>query len=373
MSALADGPEVVESTAVDVTPSNVVALPAPATLPALAEATDATAADLVGRLELIKTAMRTAMEENVDYGRIPGAPKPTLFKPGAEKLAVLFRLDVQTVTEKIWGPGEHLTVSGMTTVFHAPSGVRLGNGEGMCSTRERNYAKRQANRRCPHCEMDTIIKGKEEYGGGWLCFVKKGGCGAKWPDGSAVIEAQPIGEIDNPDLPDFWNTVVKMAKKRAVIDAILLTTGASAIFTQDIGEGGTADDPPAPPQRTAPQQQAAPATSRPASNQPTADPPRPAGRPAGLAQRQEIEALAKQITPGQFANVLLVAGGAPEKRWDDLDAAQRWADRALDHLPASLVDAVKDGIADILDARARRASRPSSSTRRRRGHGRRTR
>lgn len=281
--------EVVEGAVVEAAPSNVVHLPA--ALPSLADATDATAADLVARLDLIKTAMRTAMQEGIDYGRIPGAPKPTLFKPGAEKLAVLFRLDVQTVTEKIWGPGEHLTVSGMTTVFHAPTRVRLGNGEGMCTTRERNYAKRQANRSCPQCGVDAIIKGKDEYGGGWVCFAKKGGCGWKWPDGAPAIEAQAVGEIDNPDLPDFWNTVVKMAKKRAVIDAILLTTGASAIFTQDVGEGGA----PAPPEP--------PATPR----QPS--PPPPVSLPDAVLE-QVIAAILATRRSHDWARMQLVALGA---------------------------------------------------------------
>lgn len=33
---------------------------------------------------------------------------------------------------------------------------------------------------CPKCGAAAIIKGKEEYGGGWVCFKKKGGCGAKF-------------------------------------------------------------------------------------------------------------------------------------------------------------------------------------------------
>lgn len=34
---------------------------------------------------------------------------------------------------------------------------------------------------CPECKKtDAVIKGKAEYGGGYLCFKKKGGCGAKW-------------------------------------------------------------------------------------------------------------------------------------------------------------------------------------------------
>jgi hypothetical protein len=48
-------------------------------------------------------------------------------------------------------------------------------------------------------------------------------------------KALTVGEIENPDLPDTWNAVDKMAKKRGYVDAVLSVTGASAIFTQDIG------------------------------------------------------------------------------------------------------------------------------------------
>ena len=40
---------------------------------------------------------------------------------------------------------------------------------------------------CPTCGKDAIIKGKEEYGGGWLCYKAKGGCGAKFATDPATI------------------------------------------------------------------------------------------------------------------------------------------------------------------------------------------
>jgi len=52
-----------------------------------------------------------------------------------------------------------------------------------------------------------------------------------------VILGQSVGEIENPDLPDQWNTVIKMSEKRARVGAVLAVTGASAIFTQDLDEG----------------------------------------------------------------------------------------------------------------------------------------
>jgi hypothetical protein len=115
----------------------------------------------------------------------------------------------------------------------AESGVRVR------SSRERNRAYRKQERTCLDCEQPAVIKGKAEYGAGWLCWRKKGGCGAKFPDGDQRIEAQQVGEIENPDLPDTWNAVDKMAKKRGYVDAVLSVTGASAIFTQDIGADPT--------------------------------------------------------------------------------------------------------------------------------------
>lgn len=236
-------PEVIDGEAVEEPePTRALATVPPQTL---AVTPSVKAEELVERLDVIKQAMTTAMTAGVDYGVIPGTgSKPTLLKPGAEKLGVLFQLDVQLENTKTWD-GDHLTVESRATVYHAPTGARLGFGEGMCSTRERKYGKRRQDRSCPACGAATIIKGKAEYGGGWLCFKKKGGCGAKYRDGDQAIEAQAVGEIDNPDLPDVWNTCVKMAEKRARVDAVLAVTGASALFTQDV-EDMVQPDAPSP-------------------------------------------------------------------------------------------------------------------------------
>jgi len=143
-----------------------------------------------------------ALTEDVDYGKIPGVEKPSLWKPGAEKLCVLFMLDPQTDVEERYSPDGHLNVIARTTMYHSPTGARLGSGIGICTTKETRYAYRQGQRVCPECGEAAIIKGKEEYGGGWLCFKKKNGCGEKWADGDPGIESQTTGRTDNPDLPD---------------------------------------------------------------------------------------------------------------------------------------------------------------------------
>lgn len=204
---------------------------------ALAVAPVVTADDLVQRLSTIREAMQKAMQPNVDYGVIPGTQgKPTLLKPGAEKLGALFQLDVQIDNEKIWHDDGHLTVISRATVHHQPTGTRLGGGEGICTTREAKYAFRSGQWLCPACGKPTVLKskqGKDEF----FCWSKKGGCGKTFAKGTPEYETlakTDTSQTPNPNLADSYNTVDKMASKRSRIDAVLAVTGASALFTQDV-------------------------------------------------------------------------------------------------------------------------------------------
>jgi len=71
-----------------------------------------------------------------------------------------------------------------------------------------------------------------------LCFKKSGGCGAKWEDGAEEIESQTIGRVENEDIYSQVNTILKMAKKRALVDAALSAGRLSQVFTQDIEDMG---------------------------------------------------------------------------------------------------------------------------------------
>jgi hypothetical protein len=194
--------------------------------------------DVRSQVNLIQMVMREVMKKDEHYGVIPGTgTKPTLLKAGAEKLCLTFRLDPQyEITERQEGP--HLTVTSKCTLWHIPSGQRFGSGMGSCSTRESKYAYRQAQRKCPNCGAEAIIKGKdfknEGKPTGWICFSKKGGCGTKFKDGAPEIESQKVGRTPNEDLADQYNTVLKMANKRSLVAAVLNATAASDIFTQDI-------------------------------------------------------------------------------------------------------------------------------------------
>ena len=194
--------------------------------------------ELVAQVRKIQLVMKEVMRDGEHFGVIPGTNKPTLYKAGAEKLCVVFRLRPEFESVEYWD-GAHLTVKSRCTLVHIPTGQSFGTGEGMCSTKESKYGKRKGERLCPQCGVAAIIKGKdfktgETKGQGWVCWKKKDGCNAKFKDGDPAIESQETGTVENPDLPDLYNTVLKMANKRAHTAAVLLSTAASDIFTQDL-------------------------------------------------------------------------------------------------------------------------------------------
>lgn len=189
--------------------------------------------EMTGQVSKIQQVMSALMKEDTHYGIIPGTPKPTLYKPGAEMLGMVFRLAPHFEHTREWD-GVHLTVYARCSLVHIPTGVSWGTGEGSCSTKESKYAWRGGKRVCPTCGSDAIIRGKKEYGGGWVCWKNKGGCNAKFKDNDKAIADQNVERIPNPDIADQYNTVLKMANKRAHVAATLVVTAASDMFTQDI-------------------------------------------------------------------------------------------------------------------------------------------
>jgi len=186
------------------------------------------------QVDKIQQLMKSVMKEGEHFGVIPGTSKPSLLKPGAEKLGFTFRLVPKFNITRYELPNNHREYEIRCILERQQTGAFAGEGVGSCSTMESKYRYRMANKKCPECGKEAIIKGKEEYGGGWVCFKKKGGCGAKFFDEYIEITSQFVGQIENPDIADTYNTVLKMAKKRAHIDAMITACAASDIFTQDL-------------------------------------------------------------------------------------------------------------------------------------------
>jgi hypothetical protein len=197
----------------------------------------------IGEVNALYTIMANLYKEvlkpDLDYGIIPGTGgKPTLLLPGMEKLMRALNAVPRYVERRV-------IVDYDRPLFHYEYECQLidastgqfipgGIGLGLCTSKESAFAWRQSSRVCPNCGKETIIKGKAEYGGGWLCFAKKGGCGAKFADDAPEIISQPIGRVENPDIFDQVNAIMKRAKKRALGDAVKGAAAVSEFFTVDL-------------------------------------------------------------------------------------------------------------------------------------------
>jgi hypothetical protein len=169
--------------------------------------------NVMARVQLIHTVMEKVMIKDTHYGVVPGTNKPTLLKPGAEVLATTFQL-APTVTTDIQRSEDAIRVTAHVSLHSVQSGLFLGEGVGECSTGEEKFKWRAS---VSDEEFNSVPEDKKRIA------YKKGKGGSSYT----------IKQIrQNPD--DMANTVLKMAKKRAFVDAILTVTGASDIFTQDV-------------------------------------------------------------------------------------------------------------------------------------------
>lgn len=207
------------------------------------------------RRQTIVDFVAKIMVKDQDFGVIPGTnSKPVLLKPGAEKLCNFFGLEprfdpieeVMDLTGQQHGEPFYYIRYRCTLTRN---GVVMGVGEGSCNSWESKYRYREAQRVCPTCNAQAIIKGKEEYGGGWLCWKKRGGCGTQYGDNDPRITSQPSGRVPNPDVADQVNTIQKMAQKRALVPATLLATSGSEFFTQDFEDNQPSDQQNTPAQQ----------------------------------------------------------------------------------------------------------------------------
>jgi hypothetical protein len=194
------------------------------------------------QLHALQAVVKEVMQRDEHYGVIPGTGKPTLLKPGAELLNNMYgyrlgAIDIEKIEQWDVTPSNEqfpLFRYLITTTLVDAAGVVIATGVGECNSYESKYRYRSMARKCPKCGKETIIKGKEEYGGGWLCFAKKGGCGAKFQADAPEIVKQAEGRTFNENIHDQVNTLVKMAKKRSYVDATLSATRTSGMFTQDM-------------------------------------------------------------------------------------------------------------------------------------------
>ena len=198
--------------------------------------TKASLAHTQNQLALLEEFVRDVLRPHQDFGVIPGTDKPTLLKPGAANVIAAFNChsEPHVDVEQVDSDHQFANYTVHVDVVSNQTGNVVARGFGSCNSYEKKYRYREEQRECPKCHAPAIIRGKEEWGGGWLCWKRKSGCGAKFNDGDQAIEGQTTGTVDNPDPLDQSNTYLKMAIKRAAVDAALRLPGVARFFTQDL-------------------------------------------------------------------------------------------------------------------------------------------
>lgn len=200
-----------------------------------------TAMQLREQVNLIQDVMKQVMQEGQHYGVIPGCgDKPSLLKPGAEKLMFTFRLvaDPEVEVFELYHP----TVQGhreyrVKVRINSMNGTYMGGGIGSCSTMESKYRFRGGEKTGTGKAIPKEYWNLRKDGKNTEAQELIGGHGFSHGKINGAWEICEIGEKAEHDNPaDFYNTCEKMAKKRALVDATLTVTAASDIFTQDIEE-----------------------------------------------------------------------------------------------------------------------------------------
>jgi hypothetical protein len=190
----------------------------------------------VERLQKIQWAI---MQEDVDYGKIPGVDKPALFQPGAQKLCRFAGFVPQYTPTKTIGDGIESPVISyeIRCQLIDQAGTTMGEGFGAANSWETKHRYRYNDKTCPECGAAAIRRSQAQYGGGYYCATNKGGCNEKFksPEAVAAFDAQP-NKIQNPDQHDLDNTLLKMGCKRAFVAAVVQAFACSGQFSQDAPE-----------------------------------------------------------------------------------------------------------------------------------------
>ena len=181
--------------------------------------------------QLMKDVLKAGTKDNNwegDYGIIPGTgKKPSLWKAGSEKILSMFEIAVDPIVEDLSTEDSRryrITVR----LSHVPSGNFLGAGLGEASSDETKYKWKK-----------TFSKNEYENTPADRRRIKFG----QYKDSNGMWKDTEEMQV-RQEPADLANTILKMAKKRAQVDATLTVTGASSMFDQDtIEEGGGSDTP----------------------------------------------------------------------------------------------------------------------------------
>lgn len=177
----------------------------------------ATIAEMKSQIKLIQECLRSLMVKETHYGQVPGCgDKPVLLKPGAELILALFHIAADPKIEE-FSDGFDTRFRIVSSGIHTPSGKIIGFGVGEASTSEKKYKWRAA---VCHEEWEDTPEERRQ-----IAYVRN----------YKTKQVERIEQVrQNP--ADIINTVLKMARKRSIVDLCLSTTACSDIFAQDMDD-----------------------------------------------------------------------------------------------------------------------------------------
>lgn len=151
---------------------------------------------MADRLAYVEEFCKKILKPGADFGVIPGTNKPTIYKPGVEKLAFAFNLEARySIVSKIEEPFRDW---------------------------DYEYTVKQTGE-----VVKKTAKGYFKFT--VLCELFNRSTGERWGSQLADCDSLERGRETSPS-----NTVMKMAEKRAYVGAVLNATFTSDRFTQDI-------------------------------------------------------------------------------------------------------------------------------------------
>jgi len=173
-------------------------------------------AEMGEQLDIVQRFFQKIMIKDQDYGIIPGTDKPTLLKPGAEKLCELYGFapiikEIKEEKNNETGFCHYLVI---ITLVHKRSGAVVAEGVGEANTNEDKFRWRWIPEWKLVSEDKSLLQFRTET-------TKDG-------------RQYRLYKVENQSPFSLWNTILKIAKKRALVDATLSATRSSGIFTQDM-------------------------------------------------------------------------------------------------------------------------------------------
>lgn len=169
--------------------------------------------DVMARMTRILEIQKSVMKEKVHFGTIPGTPKPTLYKAGAEKLLTTFQI-AAVVKEVIdLSTADEVRYRVLVQGVGQASGIVLGEAWGECSSNEEKYRWRK-----PVCDAEFQDAPEDLRR---MVWKKYGG----EPFKAKQVRTSP---------PDVANTILQMATKRGLVPMTRVVLACSDIFDQDL-------------------------------------------------------------------------------------------------------------------------------------------